>query len=137
MRKKTLVFLSMVGHAYLTFNIHEKAVTKCCHTIALLWWFDFGKAFTPLFFRSFFFCHDKSNYDFANYFFVLPNSSLSDFKCLTRPLLILVHSHQSNIVLLILDADPCTVSNCKAIYSDSHQDKIHYLCRRGLHLQTL
>ena len=49
----------------------------------------------------------------------------------------LAHSHQSNIVLLILDADPCTVSNCKAIYSDSHQDKIHYLCRRGLHLQTL
>ena len=66
-----------------------------------------------------------------------PNSSLSDFKCLTLALLFLAHSHQSNIVLLILDADPCTVSNCKAIYSDSHQDKIHYLCRRGLHLQTL
>ena len=70
-------------------------------------------------------------------FFRPPISSLSYFKCLTRALLFLAHSHQSNIVLLILDADPCTVSNCKAIYSDSHQDKIHYLCRRGLHLQTL
>ena len=130
----------MVSNVKLTFNIHETGVTKYWHKIADHYFYcsddsTLERLSPPLLLR--FFCHDKSNYDFANCFFRPLNSSLSDFKCLTWALLFLAHSHQSNIVVLILDADACTVSNCKAIYSDSHQDKIHYLCRRGLHLQTL